>query len=62
MKYKKRLHVDRIYRIFSNNIRGQFLFSHQKEAIIRGKAIIREGEYFKYFSQEVVSYTFVLLY
>ena len=38
------------YRISSNNSRGRlFLFSHQKGAIIRGKAIIRGRRLFQIF-------------
>ena len=38
------------YRISSNNSRGRlFLFSHQKWAINRGKAIIRGGRLFQIF-------------
>ena len=42
--------VFRAYRISSNNSRGRlFLFSHQKGAIIRGKAIIRGRRLFQIF-------------
>ena len=42
-----------LYRISSNNSRGRlFLFSHQKGAIIRGKAIIRGRRLFQTFLTE----------
>ena len=45
--------IYRAYRISSNNSRGRlFLFSHQKGAIIRGKAIIRGRRLFQIFLTE----------
>ena len=47
---RKRLISFSEYRISSNNSRGRlFLFSHQKGAIIRGKAIIRGRRLFQIF-------------
>ena len=43
-------HINGDYRISSNNSRGRlFLFSHQKGAIIRGKAIIPGRRLFQIF-------------
>ena len=57
-KFAQSISTDPAYCISSNNSRGRlFLFSHQKGAIVRGKAIIRGRRLFQIFRSKGGDYS-----